>query len=461
MDLVLIKGNILLGSNRKKKLLDLGPDALADVLLNLAVHSDEVDDLIEQLIATPKENVQRFKKKLAGLKRTRRFIDWREASGFARELEMLLHDLKSGVDDPFTGVKLVTAFYEADNTIFEMCDDSSGNIGDVFRYDAKELFVDYASRCSDKDKIADIILKLNQKDNYGIRDTLIDCAGECMPEEVIRSMITTLQKWVDKEKDEYGKRHHLRSIESLARQIKDAKLFEKTRIASWGNLSTAALIDIARVYLESGDVEAAHSWLEKIPEGETYQAYERDKLLEKIYHQQGDSEKLMDLLYRNFRSYHSTDTLQALMDVVGHDKRDNVINDEVEQILKTERLRESDAEFLIAVGKTDEAEKYLLNRADQLDGKHYGTLLSLAEAMESENRHLVASLIYRSLLISILERGYTKAYPHGIRYLKKLDKLATSVADWKEFNHHEAFKEQIIEAHGRKRSFWSKYEVKK
>ena len=46
----------------------------------------------------------------------------------------------------------------------------------------KNCFVDYASRCADKEKIADIILKVNQKDNYGIRDTLIDCAGECLPE---------------------------------------------------------------------------------------------------------------------------------------------------------------------------------------------------------------------------------------------------------------------------------------
>lgn len=448
-------------NDRKQKLIDLGADALADALLDVAVHSDEAYNLIEQMITTPKENVRRFKKKLSGLKRSRRFIDWRGAAGFGRDLEMLLQDLKSGVSDPLTGVELVAAFYEADNTIFEMCDDSSGNIGDVFRYDAKELFVDYASCCADKEKIAGIILKVNQKDNYGIRDTLIDCAGECLPEEVIRAMITTLQKWADKEKDEYGKRHHLMLIESLARQIKDAKLFEKTRIASWGKLSTAAFIDIARVYLESGDIETSHTWLNKIPEGETFQAYERDKLFEEIYHKQGDSEKLIELLYHKFRSYHSTDTLQALLDLIGHDKRDDVINDEVEQILKTDRLRESNAEFLIAVGKIDEAEEHLLKLADQLDGNHYGSLLSLAESMESENRHLVTSLIYRSLLISILERGYTKAYSSGIRYLKKLDRLAASVDDWKKFNHHEAFKEQIIQAHGRKRSFWSKYEAKK
>lgn len=445
-------------SDRKQRLIDLGAEALAAALLDLAAHSDETDDLIEQLIATPKQNVQQFKKKLSGLKRRKRFIGWRESASFSRELEMLLQDLKSGVDDPLTGVELVAAFYEADNTIFEMCDDSSGNIGDVFRYDAKQLFVEYASRCADKEKIADIILKLNQKDDYGIRDTLIDCAGECLPEKVIRIMLATLQKRADQEKDEYEKRHHLMLIESLARQIRDAALFEKTRIASWGELSTAALIDIARVYLESGDVETAHSWLKKIPENETYQEYERDKLLMEIYQKQGNTEKLTELLYQKFRAHHSTDTLQTLLDVIGNDKRNEVIADEVTQILESSALLESDAEFLIAIGKIDEAEAYLLGRADQLDGNHYGSLLSVAEAMDAENRHLVTSLIYRSLLVSILERGYTKAYPHGIRYLKKLDKLAGSVFAWKEFSPHEAFKEQIIQTHGRKRSFWAKYE---
>ena len=318
-------------NDRKQKLIDLGADALADALLDLTVHSDDADDLIERLIATSKENVQRFKRKLANLKRSNRFVDWRGAAGFARELGMLLQGVKAGVDDPLTGVELIAAFYEADHIIFEMCDDSSGNIGDVFRYDAKELFVDYASRCAEKEKIADIILKVNKKDNYGIRDTLIDCAGECLPEPVIRTMIVKLQKWADKEKDEYGKQHHLRSIESLARQIKDAELFEKTRIASWGKLSTAAIIDIGRVYPESGDVETAHSWLKKIPEGETFQAYERDKLLEAIYKELGNSEKLTELLYQKFRAYHSTGTLQALLDVIGQDKRDEIIADEVKK----------------------------------------------------------------------------------------------------------------------------------
>jgi len=450
-----------MSDSRKKNLVGLGSAALADALLALAVHSEAADDLIERLLATPRQNVQRFKRKLSGLRRSQRFIDWRGSSEFARELEMLLQDLKSGGSDPLTGVELVAAFYEADTAIFEMCDDSNGNIGDVFRYNASELFVEYASRCDDKEKISDTILELNRKDNYGIRDTLIDCADKCLPEPVIRSMITTLQKRAAAEDEGYKKRHHLMLIESLARQIKDAELFEKTRIASWEKLSAAALVDIARVYLESGDVETAHAWLNKIPKGETFQEYERKELLLEIYQKQGNTEKLTELLYQKFKSCHSTNTLQALLDVIGHDKRDKVIADEVATILEGTAMRESDAEFLISIGKMDEAEHYLLKHADRLDGTHYGSLLGLAKAMEKENRHLTASLLYRSLLVSILERGYAKAYPHGIRYLKKLDKLAVKISAWKHFKHHAAFKEQLIAAQGRKRSFWSKYEVKK
>jgi len=449
-----------MNKDRKQKLIELGRETLADALLELAVYSDKANDLIERLIATPMENLKRFEKKLEGLINSGRFIDWRGASSFAGELEMLLQDLKSGVDDPLTGLERVAAFYEADHVLFDMCDDSSGYLGDVFHRSAKELFMHYATRCADKGKIADIILKLNQEDSYGVRDSLIDCAGAFLPEEDIRRMIARLQKKAGKEKGDYGKQHHLLLVESLARQIKDAKLFEKTRIASRGKLSTAAFVDIARVYLECGDVEAAHLWIKKIPEADTFNADERDRALLEIYQKQGNAKKLTELLYRNFRSCHSVETLQALLDVIGQDKRDEVINDGVVHILRTDQLSESDAEFLVAIGKMDEAENYFLKHADQLEDAFYGSLLPLAGAMESENRPLAASLIYRGLLVSILKRGYTKAYPHGIRYLNKLDQLAATVSGWKEFAHHDAFKNQIYRDHGRKHSFWSKYEVK-
>jgi hypothetical protein len=439
-------------------LVELGPEVLADALVNLAAGFQEADDLIEQLIATPDENVERFKRKLSGLKASGRFVDWRSSASFARELQMILQDLKAGVDDPLIGAELVAAFYEADSLIFGMCDDSSGAIGDVFRWDARTLFMDFATCCSDKEKVAELILKLNREDGYGVRDSLLDCAGTCLPEGVVRTMIDTLWNRANNEDNEYQKRHNLRLVESLARQVRDAELFEKARIASGGALSTSACIDIAREYLKSGDVQTAQIWLGKMPQGENFHKAERDKLFEEVYRQLGDTASLSELLYEKLQSHRSTENLNAFLEVIGHEKREDVLADQVRQILGSPSLLVSDAEFLIEMGKIDEAEDYLIKRNNFLNGSDYDSLSDLAKAMESDRRYLVASLIYRSLLVSLLERGYAKAYSHGVRYLRKLDTLSARVLDWKSFDRHNTFKKQIAATHGRKRSFWSKYE---
>lgn len=48
-------------NNRKQKLIALAPETLADALLSRSMVPGDVSDLIGQLIATPKENEQRFR----------------------------------------------------------------------------------------------------------------------------------------------------------------------------------------------------------------------------------------------------------------------------------------------------------------------------------------------------------------------------------------------------------------
>jgi len=106
------------------------------------------------------------------------------------------------------------------------------------------------------------------------------------------------------------------------------------------------------------------------------------------------------------------------LNVIGKDKRDDVILSETAEILADSGFKSSNAEFLTSIGKIKEAETYLLDRADKINGDLYSSLLPLAKTMETEERSLAASIIYRNLLVSILERGYTKAYSYGIQYLK-------------------------------------------
>jgi len=82
----------------------------------------------------------------------------------------------------------------------------------------------------------------------------------------------------------YQKSTWLRAIQLLAKQLKDAPLFEKSRLAT-GTPSVAARTEIAKVYLEWGDAKIALSRLQHISGNETFMLDEGRQLFLEIYHQ--------------------------------------------------------------------------------------------------------------------------------------------------------------------------------
>jgi hypothetical protein len=179
-----------------------------------------------------------------------------------------------------------------------------------------------------------------------------------------------------------------------------------------------------------------------------------------IYTRLGRRDEQAEIAWKIFRSYRSGDSLEDLLTVIGEERKEGVISGEATLILKDERLSYSDAEFLTAMGRMDDAETYIRSRKDQLGGYSYsyGSLLPLAEAMAEDGRRLTATIIYRELLDSILERGKSKSYSHGVRYLRELDKLAVAVTDWEDIQTHASYVTELRQEHGRKYAFWSRYE---
>lgn len=444
-------------NERKEQLMQLGADVLAAAWVELADVDDAAADIVERLLAPPTENRTRFRKKLSALKDHRYFYNWREVSVFVMKLESILADIKSANPTPKDGAEMVLRLFAADGDCFEQCDDSGGDVGDFFLYSAAPLFVDYAKRCLDKSWVSERLFQSVQNDRYGVRDVLLDHMIECVPAEIIRSTINQLLG--TPATDEYELRKQCRYAETLARQLKDAPLFEELREKGWSTLNAAAWIDIARVYLESGEPKIALERLSRIGPDDTFHAYERDRLLAEIYQKTGDKEQLAELLKNNFRKHHSVGVLKELLGVIGQDRRAEMIRTEIEHILQQSELNLTDIEFLLETEHIAEAEEYVLKRSAQLDGDSYTSLQPLAKQFETANHPLVASLIYRVLLSSILDRGYSKAYTYAARYLKNLDALSSKIGDWQSNATHEQFKSALSEKHKRKRSFWAKYDA--
>jgi Family of unknown function (DUF6880) len=79
--------------------------------------------------------------------------------------------------------------------------------------------------------------------------------------------------------------------------------------------------------------------------------------------------------------------------------------------------------FLIEWPRLDLAERLVAERRGEWDGRRYEILAPAAQALES-GHPLAATILYRALLNSILERAQSLAYPHAARYHAELEALA-------------------------------------
>ncbi len=441
---------------KKDKLIELGTGVLAESMLKLAERSDMAADMVDRLLATPEENIKRFKSRISGIKRSRRFIQYRESFALAEKLRDILDDLQAGVKDACKGAELVLAFYQTDEHTLGRCDDSSGMVSDVYRMKARDLFAEYASACPEKEKLILKVIKTARNDGYGIRDSLFACASEYLDEKQMRKMIDKLQELAGKEESEYIQRSLLNAVEYLARQVHDPELFERTRGDKWG-MSHGHTPEIARVYLESGDPRTALEKLQEIPADDSFRQYERQELLLEIYHELGDTEKESELAMRIFQQSPDKGSLEKLLGVIGEDKRERVVSNAIDGMFSDKTYNTGYARFMTDVGKIHEAAAYIVDRGDQIDGYNYSYLLPLAKTMKENKQYLAASLVYRALLNSILDRKFYKGYRYAAQYLRKLDELMTGVTDWAGFPDHEQYRKQLEAEHGRKTSFWEKY----
>jgi hypothetical protein len=108
------------------------------------------------------------------------------------------------------------------------------------------------------------------------------------------------------------------------------------------------------------------------------------------------------------------------------------------------------ARFLVKRGELDRAAKLLLARQAELEGRHYDLLLWVVEPLESGHPP-AAWVVYRALLLSILDGRRTTAYGHAADYLMQLRLLAVKAGLAQE---QQALEAALRKQHGLKRNFW-------
>lgn len=440
-------------TEQRKRLLELGTDSLASAILELSTKSPEAADMIGQLISKPDEQLKRFLKKLEAFKSDGEFYDWRRLSSLSRKLSSLLSDIKSSIADPMQGIELVAQFFALDEHIMENCDDD-GMVGDVFEHEASDLFWHYGKQIEDKDLVFDLAAKLSDHDGYGVRDGLMRNTAQ-LPAETIRHFISRIIGMTNGRLDLPENRGCVLIVQSMARQIHDAELYEKCAWLLEKEISQANKVKIAEVYLQSGDADCALEWMEKIPKQECRHVWGFEKLLQEILKQSNNSEESAKLAWRHFHQDRNLDSFETVLNIIGRENRDRIIQDEARLINQGTGYSPVDLKFLVQVGRFEDASNYVLQRANLLNGINFGTLIFVAEALESAQRYVAASIIYRVLIDSILLRARSTFYQQAADHFRKLESMAPKIKQWGRQISHDDYTAQLRISHGKKTGFWN------
>ncbi|MBX3175953.1 MAG: hypothetical protein KF886_01190 [Candidatus Hydrogenedentes bacterium] len=445
----------------REKLLGLDRERLVDALVKIAARPETAEDVIERLLNTPDEKRHRAKRAIADLKSGDQYYDWRASHAFALELEGVVETIVESAASPEEGIELLAEFFEADRDAIECADDSDGQIGAVYSMDATHAFIAFGQQCNDKAWLAERVIELLAGDDYGLREDLLESARDMFPEDSLRAMAERL--WMMAEElpsgnhsADYRRRKCFVGVQTLARQLGDAPLYEKATRAAGPDFGGALPLDVARIYLETGDAGAALRLVKSADVGEAYRP-EKDELLYTIHERQKNRAAWEEVAWRIFRRRRAADTFEQLLRAIGPRRRNTVLREERKAILEEPRLSCADAAFLIETGCLDDAAKYVLKHADQLIRAGHHDLAPMAEALENGGHPLAATLCYRALTDAVLARGASNDYHHGVRYLKRLDALAPAITGWGEFPGHREYVQRIVENHKRKRSFWGQY----
>ena len=437
---------------------------LASVLIELAAdHAAIRERLLRlQLSNQPKALATVFRKKLAAWKRSTEYIDYSRVGEFGRELQAWLEQVEHELmpRDPSEALALAEAFIEGDEVFFNRADDSSGVVGDAIRA-ACVLWLKAASRCEGPASAwPDRISSLFAADQYGAREELLGRSDLLLSEEALRGLVSSFETQLSDALEHppaaparvnWLAARASTALSLLSEALRDPDVLVRAMLKVSPSPNPMQKSTLAQAFLKYGRPKGALAWLEDSwAHLESTRRYLRALALEALGRTGDAATERQQIFEANLEVC----DLHAWLDLLPPH----------EQALAIERARKlamahanptSVALLLMDIGDDSAAEVALTTDPAAIQGRDYGTLVPLAEALERKGLWTGATVVYRALLVAILDRAYAPAYHHAARYWARLAALAVNYSGPGNLEPPAEFEARIRAQHKRKSSFWA------
>ena len=313
-----------MGDNRQEleaRLVRLGPERLAAELLDLADYDRDIARRVKLLSREGDSDALaiEIKRRINGLKRSSRFVHYRESAGLGKQLRELVGAIEEKVlpHDPAKAFELADAFVATDKKTLGRVDDSSGIVGDAYR-DACGTWLRAAAGARGSTNWVERIYEVAAEEDYGVRERLLREAAILLSEHELRRLARryeadALEATPDVDGFDRDASSARIRLGLVAEALRDPVLYERSVALRWQDLNDLQRIDIARHYLKFDQPERAIAHCERAGDRS---GLDRWILLAESYGRMGRKDEQVRCLWRLFESTADFGTYEELLELV-------------------------------------------------------------------------------------------------------------------------------------------------
>lgn len=452
----------------------LGAERLAAILVELADGDAEVKRRLRLELAAQAGGdtiAAEIGKRITTLRSARSFVDWQKRRDFVRDLDLQRAMITDRVAPtrPDLALDLMWRFLNLAEPVINRVDDSTGSVGDVFRFACEDLGAIAAKAKPDPVDLADRVFTALLANEYGVYDGLVPVMLPTLGEAGAAHLKSRLAQAMEDRKAD-GRDWRADAARRALQDIADGRADVDAYIAlvpaaERSRPHTGA--EIGRRLLAAGRGAEALAALEtarprqraaraRADEDLPLAGYGDGSAWEEAYIEAldatGQPAQAQRLRWAAFEERLSATQLRAYLKRLP-DFEDVEAEERAMRHALGFRSFSTALHFFQEWPDQARAAQLVLTRAAEIDGNLYFLLDPAAQLIEGKHP-LAATLLRWAMIEDTLDGAKSTRYKHAARHLLECASLAPGIQDFGAFETHESFVARMRARHGRKTGFW-------
>jgi hypothetical protein len=443
-------------------LVDLGPERLAAILLDLSSDSHVKRVLRLELFAEAGGEGLGLEvsKRLATIGKSSSRIHWRKRAAFAKDLDLHRRMIERlAQDDATAALDLMLDLLDLATPVLDRLSQAEGPIGDVFLAARDGIGAIASGALPDPIALADRIANLLRRDDYAQFGPLVNALGPALGKTGQAHLRETLEKLSAARaiRDARGAIYK-DALRRLADASGDVDAFEAT-FAPELRRTPLVSAEIARRLLAAGRAEDAlatlHAGAPSDKGGRHQSSLEErsaweDAMLEAL-EATGHHDEAQKRRWAEFERTLSIPPLRSYLKGLP-DFDDVEAEDQAKAVARRFPRFDTALAFLVSWPDLPAASRLVLTRSGEINGADDTLMAEAARRLEG-GYPLAATLLLRASIQYVLTYGVATRYAEAARQLLEAESLSAMISDYGEYLDHQAFVADLRAMHGRKQGF--------